>query len=174
MGEWRGMQSAQYPWISLLLVALIVVRFLMRELRVRRMALSRIWYAPAFVGAVAVWLAYLTWSQAPYLAGTLAIAVVAAVPVGAALGWLVARFTTVQGGADGVAIVRGSWTTVVIWLAAFALRYMGRIAVGSAGLGEQFMLNTALVVLVGVALAFVRWRIVVAASTAPAQAIRAA
>jgi hypothetical protein len=164
----------QSLWIYLALVALIVVRFLMRELRVRRMALSRIWYAPAFVVAVAVWLAWTTLSAAPYVVPQLVIAVPAALVVGGALGWAVAHFTTVQNGGNGIAIVRGSWITVAIWLFAFALRLVGRLAVGSAGLGEQLMLNTALVVLVAVAISVVRFRIRAAALAAPAQPVPAA
>jgi hypothetical protein len=156
------------PWLYLVIVAFVVVRFLWRELRVRRMALARIWYAPAFVGVVAVWLAYLTWSTAPYLTGTLIIAVIAGLVVGAGLGWAVAHFTTVQNGGNGVAIVRGSWITVAIWLGAFALRLVGRLAVGTSAMGQQLMLDTALIVLVGAAIGIVRYRIFLIARTSPA------
>jgi hypothetical protein len=157
-----------------LLVAFVIVRFLMRELRVRKMALSRIWYAPAFVGAIAVWLAYLTLSTAPYLAGTLAIAVLAGAVVGFPIGWAVAHFTTVQNGGNGIAIVRGSWITVVIWLGALALRFVGRAVVHTSTQGEGFMLDTALIVLVGVSIAVVRYRIRLAALAAPAMPVPAA
>jgi hypothetical protein len=164
----------QTLWIYLGLVALIVVRFLMRELRVRRMSLARIFYAPAFVGLIAVWLAYLTLSTAPYLAVTLAIAVVAAIVAGVPIGWAVAHFTTVQNGGNGTAIVRGSWITVAIWLGALALRWVGRLAVGTSSLPEQLMLNTALIVLVGVSITVVRYRIRLAALAAPPLPVPAA
>jgi hypothetical protein len=161
-------------WLTLALVALIVVRFLVRELRVRKMALSRIFYAPAFVAIIAIWLGYLTLSTAPYLAATLAIAIVAAAIVGVPIGLAVAHFTTVQNGGADIAIVRGSWATVAIWLGALALRWVGRLLVGTTNLGEQFMLNTALIVLVGVSIAVVRYRIRQAALAAPAQPVPAA
>ena len=156
------------PWLYLVFVAFIVARFLWRELRVRKMAVKQLWYAPAFVAVIAVWLVYMTLTAAPYILVTLVIPTVAALVVGAGLGLAVAHFTTVQGGANGVAIVRGSWITVAIWLGAFALRLVGRLAVGSASMADQLMLNTALIVLIAAAIGVVRYRIYVEAAKSPA------
>jgi hypothetical protein len=162
-------QTAGQPFLfTLLLVALVVGRFLARELRVRRMVLARIWIAPAILAIAGGWIAWYSLSIAPYLAGTLAIALVAAVPVGAVIGFAVAHFTTVQSDGAGTAIVRGSWITVAIWLGALALRMVGRFAMRGAHLGEQMLLNAALIAMLAVAIGVVRYRIVQAARVATA------
>jgi hypothetical protein len=63
---------------------------------------------------------------------------------------------------------------VAIWIGALALRFVGRLVVHTSTLGEGFMLDTALIVLVGVSIAVVRYRIRLAALAAPALPVPAA
>ena len=150
-------------WITLAVVLLVVLRFLARELRDRRMVLARIFLVPAIVGAIALYLIVLTVMQAPGLSAELAIGAVAAAIVGVGVGLAVNRFTTVRPAADPSAvIVRGSYATVAIWVAALLLRVVGRVLAEGANLGEGaiLLLNACLLVLLGVAIVTVRLQIV--------------
>ncbi len=150
-------------WITLAIVVLVVLRFLARELRDRRMVLSRIFLVPALIGAIALYLIVLTVMQAPGLALELAIGSAAAALVGVGVGLAVNRFTAVRPAGDPRAvIVRGSYATVAIWVAALLLRLLGRVLAAAAGVGEGaiLLLNACLVVLLGVAVVTVRLQIV--------------
>ncbi len=153
--------GSQSFWITIAVVALVILRFLARELRDRQMRLGAIFTYPAIFGALSIFLIWATYSQAPYLAPSLAIAVVAAVPVGAALGFAIMHFTTVRpSGVPGTVIVRGSWITVAIWVGALVLRLIARYIVGTtATAAEYLMLNASLVVLLGAAMTVTRLKI---------------
>ena len=157
------MPTSNTPWITLALVALVVVRFLARELRERRIVLARIYLIPAIVGALGLWLVWLTLARAPNQDLNLALGSLAGIAVGCGLGLAVARYTRVRAGAPGVVFVRGSWATVAIWVGALLLRLVGRLLVGTTNLGLTLMLNASLVVLVASALLMVRVQIVRAA-----------
>jgi hypothetical protein len=149
-------------WITLAVFLLVVVRFLARELRDRRIVLGRMFLVPAIVGAIALYLIVLTVMHAPGLAGELAIGAVAAAIVGFGVGLAVNRFTSVRPAADPSAvIVRGSYATVAIWVAALLLRLVGRVLAEAANLGGGaiLMLNACLVVLLAVAIVTVRLQI---------------
>ena len=164
------MPTSNTPWITLALVALVVVRFLARELRERRIVLARIYVIPAIVGALGLWLVWLTLARAPNQDLNLALGSLAGIAVGCGLGLAVARYTRVRADAPGVVLVRGSWATVAIWVGALLLRLAGRLLVGTANLGLTLMLNASLVVLVASALLMVRVQIVRAARALSAAA----
>jgi hypothetical protein len=145
--------------ITLLIIAIVVLRFLARELRVRRMRLSMLFTIPAVLALLAVWICYLVISRAPQFIGELGLEAVAALIVGAGIGLAVAHFTTVRSGGAGVALVRGSWITVAIWIAALLLRLAGRFAFATSDLDTQLLLNAGLILLLVFATATVRVRI---------------
>jgi len=159
----------QQAVITVLIVLFVIGRFLARELRERRFAIGRIYALPAVLGAIALVLIGLSAVREPQAVGILAIACVAAVVVGAGIGYAVAHFTTVRvTNEPGVLYARGSLTTVAIWIVALLLRLVPRVALFSGGprvyaSGESIALNAALLVLLASALFFVRFRLVAAA-----------
>jgi hypothetical protein len=177
------MPSSQTIWITAGLIGLIVLRFLFRELRERRVRTQLIFLIPVILGGFAAVFGYMTLSLAPSEATSLAISIAASIVVGIVLGLAIAKFTTVRVGPPGIIYMRGSWITVGIWIFALLLRMAGRFVVtGSAtgmssassanGLGtpESLMLNTALLVLLAAAIATVRVRVLIAARSARALA----
>jgi|SRR5271165_1843394 len=167
----NGLPAAgQGVWLTLVLVAVVVVRFLLRELRVRRMLLNRIYVLPAVFGLLVAFLFVTTLSQDPSQLTNLIVGSLAAVVIGAGVGLAVAHFTTVErGNASGVVLVRGSATTVAIWIGALLLRLVPRFVLGTVphSPGTTLMLNTVLLVLLWVAIAVVRLQIVRRARALP-------
>ncbi len=150
-----GMQNTV---ITYAIVLLVVVRFLFRELRRRKVRVRTVWVRPAIL---AVLLALLLW-PALTLPGAnrpfVAIALVAGALAGVVTGALVARSTTfTAAGERGAVFAQGNLVTVVIWLVALALRLLVRFAVAGAGAtpAEQLALNVGLVALVTAAFAVV-------------------
>jgi fucose permease len=137
-------------WITLAILALVVGRFLLRELRPRRIPNKQMYAIPLLVLAIAVYLEY-TAVQVTALYGIIVPGTIAAVIVGAVLGLVVAQLTLVTT-EPGVTIVRGSYVTVAIWLGALALRFIGRLAVGTSDPKVMLALNAVLVMLVAAAL----------------------
>jgi drug/metabolite transporter (DMT)-like permease len=152
--------------IGLVIGALVIGRFLLRELRERRFLISRIYLVPAILGIVGIVLVVFASIGHPDTIPVIAIACVVALALGAVIGYGVARNTTVRVTDDPtVLFVRGSVATVVIWLAALAIRLVARIPFLSdpsryTHWGEA--LNAALVILLASALFFVRYRLLAA------------
>jgi hypothetical protein len=142
---------------------LVVIRFLVRELRDRRIPFNRFFVFPAIFGVISVALVYFAASTAPYYVVQLAAGSFAAVVVGIGIGLAVDRFTSVRLGPSGTsAIIRGSWMTVAIWIAALALRLVGRyfiFGVGPKALGVTLTLNAALVLMLFAAMVVLRVRL---------------
>jgi hypothetical protein len=182
--------SSQTAWITIAFVALIVLRFLFRELRERRVRTRTIFLIPVIIGGLAIWFAYLTATLAPSALPSLPIAVAAALVVGGGLGLAIAHFTTVRTGPPGFIYLRGSWITVAIWVGALLLRMVGRYVVtgsatgmagrvtaaGSAGglSPDYWLLNTALFVLLAGAALVVRLRVLAVARTLPPETVTTA
>jgi hypothetical protein len=150
-------------WVWLVVIALVVGRFLLRELRDRRIPFQRFFALPLVFVALAVWLVlYAVWT-APTVLVEVAAGTLAAIAVGAGLGLAVDRFTSVRLGPGGTsAIVRGSWATAAIWIVALALRVVGRFVAFGAGLRSAqstLALNAVLVVLLAAALIALRVRL---------------
>ncbi len=172
------MQTGQQTlWITLGVIALVLARFLFRELRVRRIKTSAIFSVPIVVGVIGAFLVYSVVAAAPDQIPSLAIGGVAAIVVGIGIGLAVAHFTTVRSGGPGVLFVRGSWITVGIWVAALALRLVARWFVSggttviytsaNSTAGPSLMLNAVLVIMVTAALATVRFRILAVSRAIP-------
>jgi hypothetical protein len=150
-------------WITLALVGVVVVRFLLRELRVRRMQLSRIFVLPGVFALLVLFLIVTTLQQSPDQLVPLAVGSLVAIPVGAGIGFAVAHFTSVQPApAPGVVLVRGSQITVLIWIGALLLRLVPRLILGTEvhTTGTVLMLNSVLLVMLVVAIFTVRVQIV--------------
>jgi hypothetical protein len=142
---------------------LVVGRFLARELRERRIPFNRFFAVPILFGVVTVGFIVYAGYTYPYYIPELAIGLVAAVAVGAVIGLAVDRFTSVGLDKDGTsALLRGSWTTVAIWIAALLLRLVGRyVALGTGvhAVGITLTLNAVLVALLFVAMVVLRMRL---------------
>lgn len=165
-------QAGQTLWVTLAVALLVVVRFLVRELRVRRIPLGRLFLLPGFLGLISLVLIYASVAQAPDVMQLLSISAIAAVLVGAFIGLAVARFTTVNLAPEpNVVLVRGSIATVAIWVAALLLRIVGRTLAGfEGGPAIVLMLNTSLVIMLTTALTTVRVQILRRARSARATA----
>jgi hypothetical protein len=159
-------------WFTVALVVVVVARFLFRELRVRRIRKSNIFMVPGVMAVLGVFLVYSVISSFPDQIFNLLIGGIIAIVVGGAIGFAVGHFTTVQVQQSGLLIVRGSWITVAIWIAALALRLFAKYLVGGgpsvacpdvSALGPSMMLNAVLVILLIAALTTVRLRILATA-----------
>jgi hypothetical protein len=146
-----------------LLLALVVLRFLARELRDRRIPLRRFYALPGVFAVLAALLVALDAASAPWLLPELLAGTPAGIAVGFAIGLAVDRFTSLRLDPGGtVAIVRGSWVTAGIWVAALLLRLLGRYVAWSAGLrsvGVSLTLNAVLVVMLASAVLTLRLRL---------------
>jgi hypothetical protein len=175
------MQTGQQTiWITLAVIALVLARFLFRELRVRRMKTSSLFAVPVLAGIVGAFTIYSVVIAAPNQMTSLVAGSIVAVAVGIGIGLSVAHFTTVQTAAPGVLLVRGSWITVGIWVAALALRLIARWLVSggqsvvnvntSSVDGPSLMLNAVLLVMLTTALTTVRLRILTVSRGEPPDA----
>jgi hypothetical protein len=173
------MQTSPNPLlIALAIIALVVLRFLWRELRVRRLKPSTIFILPIFFALIVALTIFSVVTGAPDQLFALIVGSGAAIVVGAGVGIAVAHFTTVQAGPAGTLLVRGSWITVAIWLAALALRLAARWIVSGGKTvfvtsmtsvdHPSLMLNAVLVVMLATAMMVVRLRILAVGRRAPA------
>jgi hypothetical protein len=154
--------AGQGIWFTILLIVLVVARFLARELRVRRMALSRLFVLPAIFLLLVLWLVVLTIQQDAGQIFALAVGSLAGVVIGAGIGLAVAHFTSINAGpAKGVVLVRGSATTVAIWIGALLLRLVPRLIIGATPHTPAtfLMLNSVLLVMLASAIFTVRLQI---------------
>jgi hypothetical protein len=149
------------PWVFYALVALLVVgRFLVRELRERKLVLGRIYLLPAIVGIMAAALLVTTIYLFPATALLVVGEACITIGIGFGIGLAVAHFTKVRlGDVPGTVYVLGSPITVGIWLAALALRWAARVAVPFGDHAATLSANAALFVMVAAALAMVRYRV---------------
>lgn len=146
------------------LAALIVGRFLFRELRERTVRLRTIWIRPGILLTLTALLIAAAVAMPHVNAGVLAVAVVVGAALGVVTGTLVVRSTTFAPANErGAVRVKGSIVTVAVWLVAIALRLAARYVFTGTGAGpaEQFELNAGLLALIAaafvvVALAFHR------------------
>lgn len=146
--------------VWLFIVVIVVGRFLVRELRERRIALGRIFLIPAVLTMLVLYLVTVLFQIDAKLVPVLAIAALPAIVVGSAIGLAVAHFTSVRlGDAPRTVFIRGSYVTVAIWVGALALRLVARAFVAGAGVGINILLTTALVMMLVVAFAVLRLRI---------------
>lgn len=149
---------------TLALVALVIIRFLLRELRDRRIPLDRIWIVPAFVTAVVALVFALTLAtEAPFLP-ELVIGCIAGILVGAGVGIAVDSFTALRLSDDGKTLIaRGSLVTVGIWVAALLLRLLGRFIAGASSAhspGMIMVLNTSFAAVIAAAVVALRVRFI--------------
>jgi hypothetical protein len=172
------MQTGQQTlWITLAVLALVLARFLFRELRLRRIKTSSIYSIPVVIGIIAAFLVYSVVAAAPDQITALVSGGIIAIGVGIGIGLAVAHFTTVRVAEPGVLLVRGSWITVGIWVGALALRWIARwfVAGGSTVIytsasstaGPSLMLNAVLVIMVAAALTTVRFRMLAVSRALP-------
>lgn len=140
--------------ITLVIVAIVVVRFLFRELRARTVRLRTLWIRPG----VLIVLTLLVLAGAFAIPGANVVVACISVLVGAVLGVvtgaLVVRSTTFASANErGAVIARGSAVTVVIWVVAILVRFAARFAFAGTGAGAaaQYELNVGLIGLVAAA-----------------------
>ena len=129
---------------------LVIARFLFRELRERRVRLRSIWIRPGIVALFTLALIAGAFATRGTNVGVLAVAVVAGVVLGIVTGLLVVRSTTFRAASErGAVLVQGSIITVIVWVTAFALRYVARYVFAGAGTSQaqQFELNAGILAL---------------------------
>lgn len=143
-------------YVLLVIIAVVVVRFLVRELRPRRLNPPRMLAPPLIVVALAVFF-IATASQAFAFETTqLLLAGLAGIVGGIIVGAIVLRTTNTELAPDGKAlIVRGSWITVCVWVGAFALRLLGRFFIDPHNVAQSFVLNSGTIFMAASALATV-------------------
>lgn len=178
------MQPSSAVWLTVALIALVLLRFLWRELRVRRIKAATIFAIPIVIGLAGAATIYSVVAVAPDQIANLIVGGVVAVVVGVGVGFAVAHFTTVAVRERGVLLVRGSWITVAIWIAALALRFAARWFVSggtnivytnaSAAGGPSLLLNSVLVIMLTAALVTVRVRILAVARRESAAEVKPA
>ena len=139
--------------VTIAVILLVVVRFLYRELRERTVRLSSLWIRPGIFAAVTLFV----------IAGSLIVpglnhplvfmSVAAGLGFGMATGQLVLDSTSFAPSERPRAVrVKGSIATVIVWLAALALRLAARLVVGgNGGPAAQFELNVGLIALIATA-----------------------
>jgi len=138
-------------WLTLALLALIVVRFLFRELRARKIRVRTLWIRPGILGAFTLVLVGAGFGVPGVSMGVVALAVIVGAAFGIGVGVLVSRLTSfAPTGERGTAIAQGSMKTVIVWVAAIVLRLLARFAFVGAGAtaAEQYELNAGLLALV--------------------------
>ena len=151
-------------WITLALVLLVVVRFLFRELRQRKIRLRTVWIRPAILGVLTAVLVAAAFAVPGTNVGVLAVSLVVGAVLGIVTGTLVVGSTTfAPAGERGAVLAKGGTVTVIVWVVAIALRFVARLAFAGTGASPaaQFELNAGLLALVTaafvvVALAFHR------------------
>lgn len=165
------MNGAGSPLLVYAIVVLFVIaRFLFRELRDRKVRVRRLFITPGLVALLGLLLVFSAASVAPHDALMLVAAVAVALVLGVGIGLAVGHFTTLRlGDEPGLVVVRGSAMTVAIWLAALALRMVVRLAVPVHDLADTTIANAALVVMLAVALFFLRYRVFTLARCAALQ-----
>ena len=144
--------ATQTELLTLFFIVFVVARFLVRELRARSVRIARLWIRPAVLLAAAAFLIGLTFAVPPGPGMLLAPSLAAGVAVGALVGYLVARSTSIERTDQaGTVRLRGSWVTVVVWLAALALRTTARFFIAGSLIAQSPAVNAGTVLLVAVA-----------------------
>jgi hypothetical protein len=146
-----GGPMSQTTIITLALVALVVVRFLYRELRQRKIRVRTLWIRPGILALFTALLIASAFAIPGVNLPVVAIAVAGGAAVGVVVGLLVAGSTSfAPAGERGAVLAKGSAVTVAIWIGAIVLRLIARYAFAGAGAGqaEQFELNVGLLALV--------------------------
>ena len=152
------------PVFYLAILVLIVGRFLLRELRERKLKLNQIFVLPAILGVLALFLTVSTAGLFPQTRVLMAGETFITLGVGLGVGLAVAHFTNVRlGDTPGSVMVLGNAKTIAIWLGALALRFAVRFAIPPSDVISTQSANVALVVMVAAALTMVRYRILVEA-----------
>ncbi|MBV8643341.1 MAG: hypothetical protein JO225_05440, partial [Candidatus Eremiobacteraeota bacterium] len=138
-------------YLTLAIVALVVVRFLFRELRNRVVRVRTLWIRPGLFAVASVLLLAFAFKVPDVSIAIAALAAIGGAVVGVVTGTLVLRSTTfTPAGLRGAVRAKGNATTVAIWVIAIALRFAARYAFADLGASAavQYELNLGLVVLV--------------------------
>ena len=149
-----GAPAMNTTWLTLALVVVVVGRFLLRELRARKVRVRTLWIRPGILAVFTLVLIGLGFAIPRVSMGVVALSVLVGAAFGIGVGVLVARLTTfAPAGERGAVIAQGSIKTVIVWVVAIVLRLIARFAFAGAGAtpAEQYELNTGLLALVTVA-----------------------
>jgi len=144
--------------LTLAIVAIVVVRFLMRELRTRVVRASSLWIRPGILVLLTAFVAFTSFSLPSSDTALTVLALCGGAVAGAITGALVVRSTSFAPANEPAAVrARGSFATVAIWLIALLLRFAVRYVLSpadphsAAGQAQFFALNSGLVALVAAA-----------------------
>jgi hypothetical protein len=145
-----GGQGANSNLIALVIGAVVVVRFLFRELRERKIRLRTLWLRPGIVAIVTAALVIFGVIDPRTDRAILALACIGGAVLGVVAGLLVVGATTFRPADEwGAVLAHGSVTSVIVWIVALVLRYAARFAFAGSGASAaaQVELNAGLLAL---------------------------
>lgn len=127
--------SPGVPWWAQALPLVVVIAILaIRFFRPQRISVTRMWVGPIVLIALTVWSIYATERMQPAPAWEVAAALVIGGALGLPFGVLRGMHTDVRPtDKRGVMYLGSSWVTIVIFLAAFGLRYGVRMIMPHRG-----------------------------------------
>ena len=139
--------------VTIAVILLVVARFLYRELRERTVRLSSLWIRPGIFAAVTLFVIAGSFIVPGLNHPLVFMSIAAGIGFGMATGQLVLDSTSFTPSDRPREVrVKGSIGTVIVWLAAIALRMAARLVVGgSGGAAAQFELNIGLIALISTA-----------------------
>ncbi len=121
-------------WMQLLPLAVVVVVLAIRFVRPQRISLTRMWIQPLILVALTGWTIYATEALNPAPAWEIAAALLVGGVVGIPFGILRGMHTDVRPTErPGVMYLGSSWVTIVIFVVAFGLRSVVRLAMPHRG-----------------------------------------
>lgn len=143
--------------VALALVAVVVLRFALRELRARTIRLRSLWIRPAIMLLLMAYLIDLSSRLDPLGDAELWATLAGSAVCGLVVGALIVRYTHFTPGPQPNTVrAQGSWLTFAIWVAALGLRALARFVLPhGADPRSQLPLNAGLVALAFVAFAVI-------------------
>jgi hypothetical protein len=138
--------------VTFLIVAIVVVRFALRELKPRVVKVRYLWIRPGFL----IVMTLLLLALAVVAPGMSITALAGSLLVGGALGAFtglavvrLSQFATT--GRRGQVLVSGSWKTAAVWIVAVLFRLVAHVAIPTSTKAMSLTLNVGLLLLVTVA-----------------------
>ncbi len=121
-------------WVQLLPLLIVVIVLAVRMMRPQRISVTRMWVSPIILCALTAWAIYANNVLNPAPPLEIALGVVLGAIVGLPFGILRGIHTDVRPtDRKGVMYLGSSWVTIVIFAAAFGLRYAIRMVIPHRG-----------------------------------------
>lgn len=138
--------------ITLVITAVVVVRFIRRELKARIVKTNTLWIRPGVLLVLLALSVFGTLRISQQADALLAFSLAGGAICGAITGILVVRATTFSAtGIPGAVRAHGSRVTATVWVGAILLRLIARFLVPHSGQAAELAVNSGLIALVAVA-----------------------